>query len=212
MVTSAMHAHSQCHIASSWDGVSADTLRLAMSMRTACVESVLADLPVKRAVEGGDDARLCLVVSTRAAYHTPVARVFADILANRASLSFDLQERVSTAIQEAMMNAVIHGNLRIEASLRNDIDGLTDLHKRIEQQLLDAKVAQQPITIKARWDEDEVIATIRDSGPGFAADRKARSVDGNVSASGRGLAIMQAFCDRIAIEDGGRTTKLSFDR
>ena len=199
-----------------WDGVSESSLARALAPPvTECMELALIDGDqygrlLFRPRTGGC---LRLALTTRSACRHQVVKVFVEALAIRLDLSRELRERVHTAIQEAMMNSVLHGNLAIDSGLRNSLEGLVTSHQMIEKLLSDPQIARNMLRVEAVWNAAMLYVLVRDSGAGFDASALpspgARQAAGN-AVSGRGLMILQAFCDRIAWLRGGSTLKLGF--
>jgi anti-sigma regulatory factor (Ser/Thr protein kinase) len=201
---------------SCWDGASEDSLARALSMAvTECMEVALIDGNQYSRLLFRPRANGCLrlALTTRSAYRHQVARVFVGALALRIDLSGDLRDRVHTAIQEAMMNSVLHGNLAIDSGLRDSLDGLETSHQTIERLLTSPQIARSMIRVEAIWNASMLYVLVRDSGAGF--DRTDLPLPDEVRAAGhiargRGLAILEAFCDRLALLHGGTTIKLGF--
>ncbi|CCE03327.1 ATP-binding protein [Bradyrhizobium sp. STM 3809] len=192
-----------------WDGTSEATLEAALEPpATQCIEIGLAGTcedDIDRAVE---PRHLRLVVTTRSAYRHCIVKVFIHAMEHRTALTEDLRVRVYSAVQEALMNAVLHGNLRIDPDSRGSLDGLIAAHDAIESKLSSPDVARAPIQMDALWDESQLRVLVHDSGSGYeAASIQPRAGEDTM---GRGLAILQAFSDNVAIRDGGTTVELEF--
>ena len=198
-----------------WDGVSVSSLTLALSPPvTECVEIDLLD-QYNKSVHGQRIlGHLSLMVTTKSAYRQPVGKAFVEAMAIRTPMPEDLRERIYTAIQEAMMNAVLHGNLKIGSGARDSLEGLMQTHELIERMLAVPEEARGAIRVDAIWNSKVLHVLIRDSGDGFAKAELPSSEDieaeGQI-ASGRGLSILEAICDRVVLLHGGRTIKLGFN-
>jgi anti-sigma regulatory factor (Ser/Thr protein kinase) len=199
-----------------WDGVSESSLARALSLPvTECMEVALIDGNQYSRLLFRPRTRGCLrlALTTRSAYRHPVVKVFVRAMATRIDLSRDLRERIHTAVQEAVMNSVLHGNLAINSEFRDSLEGLDNSHQAIEMLLTSPQIARSMIRVEAIWNSTMLYVLVRDSGAGFK-----RSELPSPSAwwkaghhgSGRGLAILEAFCDRIALLNGGATIKLGF--
>jgi len=194
----------------SWDGASEQSLVAALAPpATQCVEAGLLD--------ERDDIVVCsqpapghlsLIVSTRSAYRHSIAKAFIAAMQTRTSLSEDLRIRVHSAVQEALMNAVLHGNLRIDPNLRDSLEGLLAAQEAIEAKLNTPEVGRARILMEAIWNASTLQVVIRDSGDGYEGAEDRRETED--AASGRGLAILQAFSDGVAILNGGTTVQLEF--
>lgn len=216
MIDGGQNLDGSCQGHTCWDGASAQSLAGALvAPVVGCVETVvLGSLPVS-ARGTSSCQRLSLTVTAWSVYRQPVARVFAEALQTRLNLSVHLYERVYTALQEAMMNAMLHGNLGLESGFRNTLQGLASSSEVIEARLASDKVAHSKICIDASWLPTMLRIVVRDSGSGF--DKKAvRSPDELLAAghpgSGRGLIILNTCCDRVELLDGGATIALTFLR
>jgi anti-sigma regulatory factor (Ser/Thr protein kinase) len=197
-----------------WDGVSERSLAFALiPPATDCVEADLADRRGGRAACKASCRRLGLTVTTRSAYRHPVARAFVEAIATRLNFPRDLRERVETAVQESVMNAMLHGNLELGSGLRDSLEGLATSHELIEALLELPQVGCSTIRLDAIWNPTTLHVMIRDSGAGFK--RTESRSPGPAQAEGdrgggRGLAILEMFCDRVVLLCGGTTIKLGF--
>ncbi len=197
-----------------WDGASEASLAQALSLpATECMEAALIDghQYSHLSFRARSDGCLRLAVTTRSAYRHQVVKAFVGAMAVRVDLSCELRERIHTAVQEAMINSVLHGNLAIGSGLRDSLEGLTTAHQAIETLLLSPQIARSMIRVEAIWNSSIVYILVRDSGAGFKRDQLPSSDERRkADHSGRGLAILDAFCDRMALLNGGATIKMGF--
>jgi anti-sigma regulatory factor (Ser/Thr protein kinase) len=196
-----------------WDGASEETLETALAPpATQCVEADLIDdcaddVVLAQTARG----RLGLVVTTRSAYRHSIVKAFVNAVENRASLSKDLRVRLYSAVQEALMNAVLHGNLKIDSDLRGSLDGLLAAQDAIESKLNAPDIARSKIQVEAVWSKSVLNVMIRDSGTGYDHESAEECPASDDRASGRGIAILQAFSDKVAVLNGGTTVRLEFE-
>jgi CheY-like chemotaxis protein len=112
--------------------------------------------------------------------------------------------RISIAFEESLLNALYHGNLEVDSSLRDDDYGAyEDLARRrslqrpyIDRQLyVDISLTQQA----ARF-------SVRDEGPGFDPAVIPDPTDPEYldRPSGRGMLLMRSFMDEVHYSEGGR--------
>ena len=199
-----------------WDGMSEETLDAALSPPAAgCIEAdLIGHCPEDAFFMHDAPGHLALVVTTRSAYRFSIVRAFLGAMASRTSLSEDLRIRIYSAVQEALMNAIFHGNLKIDPHLRDSLDGLLAAQEAIELKLALPEVARAMIRMEATWDASTVQVAVRDSGEGYdAAHSCVRNAHGMCDgASGRGLDILEAFSDRVEVSNGGTIIKLEFQR
>lgn len=112
--------------------------------------------------------------------------------------------RISIAFEESLLNALYHGNLEVDSSLRDDDYGAyEDLARRrslqrpyIDRQLyVDISLTQQA----ARF-------SVRNEGPGFDPAVIPDPTDPEYldRPSGRGMLLMRSFMDEVHYSEGGR--------
>ncbi len=73
--------------------------------------------------------------------------------------------RVGTALHEAFINAIEHGNLELRSDLRDHPDGA--YHRLSEHRRAHPPHCQRCVYVRARLSRDDAVITIRDEGPGF---------------------------------------------
>ncbi len=111
--------------------------------------------------------------------------------------------RVGMALQEALDNALYHGNLSLSSSLREeDMTAYYDeANKRREQ----SPYKDRRIHVTARETHDEVVYTIQDEGEGFdpSALPDPTSPEAMERVHGRGLLLINSFMDKVEHNDKG---------
>jgi anti-sigma regulatory factor (Ser/Thr protein kinase) len=197
-----------------WDGVSETSLGRALRQpATECIEAELMEHAVRSARHRAARQRLSLTMTTRSVYRHPVSKVFTEAMEARLHFPPDLHQRFQTALQEALMNAMFHGNLGLNSRLRDGLDGLAASHAAIESMLGRPAIARRAIRVDAVWNATMLSIMVRDSGEGFArSEPKPAERPRGEKHHGRGLFILEAFCDRVALLHGGTTIKLVFRR
>jgi CheY-like chemotaxis protein/anti-sigma regulatory factor (Ser/Thr protein kinase) len=111
--------------------------------------------------------------------------------------------RMGIAVEEALTNALYHGNLELNSELRQNDD-------RIYYDLAKARAAEPPycdrrIYVETRHTTDEVSITIRDQGKGFnpAALPDPTEPENLERAFGRGMLLITTFMDEVRHNDSG---------
>jgi CheY-like chemotaxis protein len=109
--------------------------------------------------------------------------------------------RISTALQEGLINAIEHGNLELDSTLR-------ELNDNTYQKLGDERRQQEPYAsrkahITAEFNRDSCRWTIRDEGQGFDPQSLPDPRDpANLQrVSGRGLLLIRTFMDEVSFND-----------
>ena len=112
--------------------------------------------------------------------------------------------RVGVALQEALSNALYHGNLEVSSDLRQEDErefyGLAEIRRKPRVAL-----PRAPIHVQARIDRDEAIYVIRDEGPGFDTSSLDRPIDPEdlMRIGGRGMLLIRTFMDEVSHNQTG---------
>ncbi len=115
--------------------------------------------------------------------------------------------RIGVALEEALVNAVYHGNLEVGSELRGEDD--TSFYRVAAERARVPPYRDRRIHVEATLSRDEAIFTIRDEGPGFDPSKLPDPTlpDSLEKVSGRGLLLMRAFMDEVIHnETGNRVT------
>lgn len=116
--------------------------------------------------------------------------------------------RVAVALEEALLNAIIHGNLQVSSALRERSD---DAFRRlIERRRRDPEFAARRVRLACDVDDECARIVIRDEGPGFnvSALPDPRDPQHLLRASGRGILLMRTFMDEVSFNATGNEVTL----
>jgi len=107
------------------------------------------------------------------------------------------------ALEEALLNAVIHGNLEVSSALREADDDAFERLIAIRQ--ADARYGDRLVTVEMNGSREQFSWRIADEGPGFNVSRlpDPREEDRLRLQSGRGVLMMRAFMDHVAFNARG---------
>ena len=120
--------------------------------------------------------------------------------------------RIGVAVEEALSNAMYHGNLELDSNLRET--GIEDYYALAAERRTLAPYRDRVVHVTEMLTADEVRITIRDEGPGFDTAKllpRARRADEDaefVVPSGRGFMLMQAFMDEVSYNETGNEITL----
>lgn len=116
--------------------------------------------------------------------------------------------RIGVALQEALANAMHHGNLGISSACRETSP--SEYQALIARRSREAPYRDRSVYVTARFRRDEVAFTIRDEGEGFDPSTlpDPRETANLEKASGRGVLLMRSFMDEVRFEDRGRSVTL----
>jgi CheY-like chemotaxis protein/anti-sigma regulatory factor (Ser/Thr protein kinase) len=133
----------------------------------------------------------------------PLVNYFKESVARIGLLDNTELIRITVALREALMNAVIHGNLEIGSEMRDtDLDAY---YRLIEARRTQLPYAKRRVHIHAVESAEQVRYVIRDEGPGFDPAKIPDPTDPEnmEKASGRGLLLIRTFTDEFAHNDLG---------
>ena len=116
--------------------------------------------------------------------------------------------RTTIALDEALRNALFHGNLEVSSALReqNDRQYLELARQRAHQ----TPYKNRRISFLIAHDSDLSRFVIRDDGCGFDTSRAHRHIEPEdlLRPSGRGLLLMKSFMDSVTFNQGGNEVTL----
>ena len=116
--------------------------------------------------------------------------------------------RIGVALEEALLNAIYHGNLGVSSKLKEEDDkafyGLA--HERRGE----APYSERRVRVAVRVTHDEASFVIADEGPGFDVASLPDPTDPEFldRPSGRGLLLMRAFMDEVRYNPAGNRVAL----
>lgn len=153
-----------------------------------------------------------LSLGTRTAYGIHLAALLADALVARGVIGADMRSGVELCLQEAIANAIIHGNLGISSASKDTTSGHCAFSQLVNERLNCPIHGQRRVMVHLVWDPVRLSIRVIDQGAGFDPDSVPPARPGGRARSGRGLMFMRALAAEIALELGGRCTTLTFQR
>lgn len=186
-----------------------------VSLATELVPTVMQVLALSRADRGVRAVQRCWQ-DTRCTFQlpndynliTPLVQQLRQLV--EAMQLFDETEcvQLSIALEEALSNALYHGNLELTSEQLDSVG--YDLDEPDAENVVDVRIAEPPyrdrhIVVEAEMTRESVRFTIRDEGPGFdySALPAPEEVVASGSLRGRGLAQMRLFSDELTFNDSG---------
>ena len=168
-------------------------------------------LPSHWANGGSDD--LVMTESEYVLRSNAISQVCMSIV--QATKDFGLKCRVSEpqicmALEEAIANAVYHGNLEVDSSLKEDC--CNKFKQLVEERQKELPWKDRSIRISMLISSLGAWITIRDQGPGFDVRKRLNAAPDpeKLLASGRGLVMMKAFTDELFYNEQGNCVTMVF--
>ena len=115
---------------------------------------------------------------------------------------------VGVAIQEALLNAWIHGNLEIDSARKKQ--GFDAYDQLIQQRKSQSPYRERKVTVRSAFDPSAARIVIEDEGAGFDVSKvpDPRLPENVKRPSGRGLFLMRQFFDDVSYNDVGNAVTL----
>lgn len=152
----------------------------------------------------GGDAVLSLSVTTAVAHAQPLAAAVAQLLALLAPGAD--RDAIETALQEAVANAVIHGNLGLDSLAVGTPEEMRRFAEALAERLSDPALAGRRVSVDARMAGKVLRLEVSDEGSGYAVVQHRPG-----QPFGRGLGLVSRFASRCEVRDGGRRLCMEFD-
>jgi CheY-like chemotaxis protein len=136
---------------------------------------------------------------------TAVVGVLETHLARVALVDETSRIQVSVALREAIVNAMLHGNLELSSELK-ELD--PDAHDKLaEERRRLSPYLERRVRVTLTESPGAVTYVVSDDGPGFDLGTIPDPTDpANLErTSGRGLFLIRTFMDDVTHSDGGRT-------
>lgn len=164
-----------------------------------CIQSQLFTLLSKQ-------PSFAINITSKHAYQFRIALAIANNLQQRFCLRHDDIKTLQTCLQEAVLNAIIHGNLEIESTF-DSLHSFENYCATIEHKLQILPFRDRRVTIAAWNQSDSLKVAISDQGNGFvlASDMKDAQLP-----YGRGQMLIQSLASKIWVGEDSRTLWLSF--
>lgn len=116
--------------------------------------------------------------------------------------------QVGVALREAIVNAMIHGNLEVSSQLLDG--GGSDFADLAARRRAEAPYKDRRVLVVARYAETHVAYTVTDQGPGFDPSCLPDPTDlANLErVHGRGLMLIRMFMDEVEHNDRGNEVRM----
>ncbi|QJE73706.1 ATP-binding protein [Aerophototrophica crusticola] len=182
---------------------------LARSPRAVVERIEGAAFPSRELAAALGQGAFFLSLSTRLAWTLDTAAKFCEGLIKRGLMPDYLRHDVELSLHEAVINAVLHGNLAMGGSLVDDPAEFDAFCQKLSRRLAEADRACKRVHLSAHVAGDVLSVRVTDQGDGYDPAR-VRGLSSVEAKSGRGLEIMRTLASGFRAEDGGRTAVLTF--
>lgn len=151
-----------------------------------------------------------LSLSTQSAYHNGMAHMLTQSLQRRFGLCDQKAAHVETCLQEALSNAIIHGNLEMQGLLTS-LDSFERYYETVAQRVTLAPYSERRIHIMVWNHERSLELAVTDEGTGFDTLPDMNRTPSPHQKSGRGLQLIQSLASRARIAADRHTLCMDFN-
>jgi hypothetical protein len=148
-------------------------------------------------------------LTTTTANDVQIAAGLLDALTASRAIDDGRREDIELALHEAVSNAIIHGNLRIDGLKNLSVEDLDNFSRLLAARLADPAFAHRRVEVRVAVRDDSFTVDILDEGGGYPADRLLPAEVGQ--ASGRGLDLIGSIARACQPLDNGRHLRMEFD-
>lgn len=137
-----------------------------------------------------------------------LVRHLADLSDEFAICGNGARMRLAVALEEAMINGIVHGNLEVPSALRDDGD--RRYQELIRQRRTQSPYCHRTLSVRSVFTSGEARFTIRDQGPGFDPRHvpDPTRFENLSKPHGRGLFLIRAFMDEVTFNSQGNEIRL----
>ncbi len=118
------------------------------------------------------------------------------------------QMQIGMALDEAITNAIYHGNLEVESKLKDSEEDA--FYQLVKQRNSETPFCERVVKIEATFAPNEFQISITDQGPGFEPGDvpDCREEENLTKLSGRGLFLIRSFMDEVSHNKTGNRITL----
>jgi CheY-like chemotaxis protein/anti-sigma regulatory factor (Ser/Thr protein kinase) len=120
-------------------------------------------------------------------------------------------DMIRSILSELYSNALEHGLLALDSSLKEEADGFALYYQQRSERL--ASLQEGSISISVSFDYErpgrELTICLSDSGDGFDYDAQNEDMAANTKPWGRGIAMVRSLCESVKYSNGGRCVEVS---
>lgn len=131
-----------------------------------------------------------------------------ELMRNMRTFGENDRLRIGIAVEEALLNALYHGNLEVSSDLREQ--GNSEYEQLARQRMDETPYRDRQLLVSMRLTPDEARFVVRDEGPGFDPSAIPNPTDPDYleRPSGRGMLLMKSFMDDVEYNDQGNCVTL----
>ncbi len=117
-----------------------------------------------------------------------------------------------TILSELYNNALDHGILKLDTSMKDHENGFIQFYQEREKRLSCAKEGVIKITVsnKPEGEGGNLSLIIQDSGDGFRVDKSVKDLESNLGRGGRGVPLVKSLCEELSYKGKGNIVQAKY--
>jgi CheY-like chemotaxis protein len=138
----------------------------------------------------------------------PLVAIFQSELCAMGLCTAASRIRIGVALEEALLNGLIHGNLEVSSDLRAAVDN--SFERQIAERRVASPFRERRLHVSARMTRAAAVFTVRDEGPGFDLCTLPDPTDPTnlERPSGRGILLIRTFMDEVTYNEKGNEVRM----
>jgi len=130
-------------------------------------------------------------------------------LLDHSPFSSHATSQILVATEEALVNAIVHGNLEVDSSLRDE--SYSEYEALVAARSIESPYCERKVHVDLTINRERMQIVIQDEGTGFDISTVAdpRNPEFLLRPCGRGLLLMRTFMDSVEYTDRGRRVRLT---
>lgn len=115
------------------------------------------------------------------------------------------KQRIYMVLAELFLNALEHGLLRLDSSLKERAGGFGEYYQEKERRLAQIKEGRIKVRLRhaANGSGGRLAIQVEDSGPGFDFQQRLKQVEENQGMHGRGIMMIRSVCESLVYGGAG---------
>ncbi len=116
--------------------------------------------------------------------------------------------RMCLALEEAITNALVHGNLEVDSKLKNSLDD--QFERKVQERRQSSPYCDRSVEIVGWFNTEQAVFEITDEGPGFDVSQVPDPTQDALldCPSGRGIFLMKSCMDEVRFNSKGNQVTL----
>ncbi|MDX1975828.1 MAG: ATP-binding protein [Rickettsiales bacterium] len=160
--------------------------------------------PLESIIRSNPDFSLSL--TTRSCYNHKIAPIITKTVCSHFNIPQQYTIPITTCMHEALINSVVHGNLKIGGHFKNQ-KNFESYYQEVQDKLADPQLAAKYVNILLWYKSHRLILSISDEGQGSPL----LNYTPDFLPYGRGLILIQSLANKVWVGEDNHTLFMAFE-